>query len=122
MFLGGQGLVRVRRHSHRRAGLAQCVTDDSVTLVATVEDANGRTMHISAELVIDLCNVEPELPGKRWLEDAFFQFDHDVAQLPDVEEQEVNVEVGPVDLKMHLSAHVSETCAELRQSMGDAVR
>ncbi|MDQ0541000.1 hypothetical protein QF011_003578 [Curtobacterium flaccumfaciens] len=70
-----------------------------------------------AELVIDECDVEaelaevlrPELPG--------LELDHHVPELLDVEEQQVDVEVVPVDVEVHLPADEREPLPELAEGV-----
>ena len=68
---------------------------------------------VVAELVVDERDVEPELPGEGRLERALLQLDHDVPELTDVEEEQIDVEVRPVDLEVHLPTDEGEAGAEL---------
>jgi hypothetical protein len=52
-----------------------------------------------AEAVVDESDVKAELPGITRIELRGLELDHDIAELPYVEEQQVDEEVIPVDVE-----------------------
>jgi hypothetical protein len=63
--------------------------------------------------------VEVELAGVFGLKLAGFEFDDDIAELFDVEEQEVDVEVISVDVEVHLPADEGESGTQFAEGLGD---
>jgi hypothetical protein len=73
------------------------VPDDGVVLVRDQQQSNGVSVLRPAELVIDECDVETELAEVLRLELPGLELDHDVPELFDVEEEQVDVEVISVE-------------------------
>ena len=55
------------------------------------------------------------------LELASLEFDDDVSELFGVEEEQIDVEIIPVDIEVNLAANEGEAGAELAESVDDAV-
>jgi hypothetical protein len=73
------------------------VPDDGVVLVRDQQQSNGVSVLRPAELVIDECDVETELAEVLRLELPGLELDHDVPELFDVKEEQVDVEVISVE-------------------------
>lgn len=119
----GQGLLLIRwkrvvcvgRDRDRLSGAAQRVTHDGVVAVAAEQDSHrGRVLFLT-ELVVDDSDVETELPHISGLKLADLQFDHHVAQLHGVEEEQIEEVLVAVDLEPLLPADEGEPVAELKQ-------
>lgn len=98
------------------------VPDDGVVLACHEQDAHGRLMLVmDAQTVVDEGNVETELTGIARVKVGGLEFDDDVAQLLNVEEQQIDVEVVPIDVEMHLSANERESGAEFTHRVEDSI-
>lgn len=92
----------------------------AVVFGAADEDADGFVVVVAPEHVIDEGNIEIEFACVFGLELAGFEFNDDVAGLFDVEEQQIDVEVVPVDVEVHLTANECETWAEFAERFRDS--
>lgn len=116
-----QRVVRVRRHGHRGIGLPEGVPDGVVVAAAADEDPDRWIVGSEPELVVDDGNIEAELAGVLGLEFSGLELDDDVTELDDVEEQQVEVEVVPAHVEVHLPADEREAGAEFPQGFDDAI-
>ena len=78
-------------------------------------------MSVELQPVVDQRHVKAKLARVFGLELARLQLDHDVPQLGDVEEQQVQLEVVPVDVEMHLPSDEGEAAAELTEGVHDPI-
>jgi hypothetical protein len=62
-----------------------------VVLAAANEDADGGGAGLAAEFVIHQCDVEVQFAGELGLELPGLELDDEIAQLLDVEEQQVRI-------------------------------
>src|SRR5699024_1415419 len=104
-LIGRQGLVGIGGHGHGRFRPAQGVADAVVVFGATDQDANRLTVCLTLELIINDGHIEIEFASVFGLEFSSFEFNDEVAQLLNVEEQQVDVIVVSADLEMHLASN-----------------
>src|SRR5579863_3923852 len=72
---------------------------------------------LAPELGIDGGQVEVHLPGVLGLELAGLELDDDEAAEPQMEEEQVDVEVIAPNFEVHLAAHEREADAELEEKV-----
>lgn len=65
------------------------------------------------ELIIDYRNIEIHLPSVFGLEFTGFEFDDKVAQLLNMEEQQIDVVIVPTDFEVNLAPHEREARSQL---------
>lgn len=78
-------------------------------------------MEVAPHGVVDHGDVEAELTGVAGFERAGLELDDDVAQLLDVEEEQIDGEVGAVDIEMDLAPDEGEASAELAEGVDNPV-
>jgi hypothetical protein len=110
----------VAAHGDRLSRGGDGVADDGVVLAGDDEDADRCSVRAAdAKSVLDEGDVEAELTGVSRVELPRLQLDHDVAELFDVEEQEVDEEVVALDVEVHVPTDESEPGTELPKSLCD---
>jgi hypothetical protein len=101
--------------------MSKAIPDGVVVSVPTDEDAYRVCVGVPSQAVVHQGDVEVELAGVLGLELPGFEFDDVVAQLLDVEEEQVDVEVIPANIKVHSPTDERESRTELAECFGDAV-
>ena len=91
------------------------MADVFVVAVLAEDHADGGSVGLVAELVIDNAQIEVHLAGVFGFEFAFLQVDHDKAAQLQVVEQQVDEEFVLADFQAKLPADESEASAELKQ-------
>ena len=99
----------------------QCVPDDGGVLVGAKEDADGVRVLGTTHPLIHQRDVEAELTGVFGLELASLEFNDDVSELLGVEEEQIDVEIVPVNIEANLATNEGEAGADLAESVDDAV-
>src|SRR5450432_2570785 len=110
-------VLKEGRHADGLPRVAERVFDDDLVLLLAEHEADARLVPIAPELGIRGGQVEVHLAGVLRLELAGVELDNDEAAEPQVEEEEVDVEVLASDLEVHLAAHEREADAELEEEV-----
>ncbi len=92
----------------------ECVLDHCAVGIGTEQDLNRRlVLVLEPHEVVDGVDVKRELACELRLESPDLQLEHDVAQVDEVEEQQVDEVVLAADLEVMLSANEGQVGAEL---------
>ena len=98
LFGFGKLVVGVGSYRHGGRGAAQAVADATVVLGVADQDADGFVVVFPAQQVIDESDVEVEFAGVLGLEFSGLEFDDHIAELFDMEEEQIDVIVIAVDV------------------------
>lgn len=89
--------------------------------MAADKNANGGSVGVEFEPVVDESHVEAELGRVSGLEIAGLQLDDDVSQLRDVNKKQVQREAVPANFEMHLPTDAREPARQLAKGIRDLI-
>lgn len=92
-----------------------------VVFAAADQDSDRLAVRFALELIVDHSDIEIQLPSIFGLEFTGFEFDDEVAQLLDMEEQQIDIVIVPADFDVDLSTDERETRSQLTKGLDDPV-
>jgi len=123
LFVGGQAVVGVVGACGWCGRAGEGVADDGFVAVGDEEDADGVGVVVGfAQAVVDEGDVGAEQADVSRFEPADLELDDDLAQVVDVEEQQVDDEFVAVDGEADLAADEGRAVPELEQGVRQLVR